>query len=49
MTQLMQSQRALRFRFAATCLVLFWILGCQHAEKTMRIVRAFFRAFECRT
>jgi S-formylglutathione hydrolase FrmB len=29
----MESSRALRFRFAATCLVLFWILGCQHAQQ----------------
>jgi len=29
----MQSPRALRFRLAATCLVLFWFLGCQHAHQ----------------
>jgi putative tributyrin esterase len=33
MTRLMQSQRALRFRFAATCLVLFSVLGCKHAQQ----------------
>jgi putative tributyrin esterase len=29
----MQSPRALRFRLAASCLLLFWFLGCQHAQQ----------------
>jgi putative tributyrin esterase len=32
-TQSMQSPRALRFRLAASCLLLFWFLGCQHAQQ----------------